>query len=146
MGRPSAFYTFPPPPWVVVVVSKSDNKMNNILRNYPSHNYIKIHPIALFHEIFSEEHTLESFSIEIEHHYMHARHGKRDLLQLSPHYFKIIPCSNMDFTLDNSFNLPPPAPPPPPGNDRICDHNAMLASVPTRENFPLHHWCSDVRI
>ena len=40
---------------------------------------------------------------------------------------------------------PPPAPPP-PGNDRICDHNAMLASVPTRENFPLHHWCSDVRI
>ena len=59
-------------------MSKSDNKMNIIFRNYPSHNYIKIHsrmhPIALFHEIFPEEHTLESFSNEIEHHNHYTPH------------------------------------------------------------------------
>ena len=47
-------------PWSPM--SKSDNKMNNIIRNYSSHNYIKIHsrmhPIALFHKIFPEEHAL----------------------------------------------------------------------------------------
>ena len=43
----------------------------------------------------------------------------------------------LPFIHDHSFSPPPP---PPPHNDRVCDHNAMQASVPTRENFPLHHW------
>ena len=30
-----------------------------------------MHPIALFHKIFPEEHTLESSSNEIKHRYTH---------------------------------------------------------------------------
>ena len=35
-----------------------------------------MHPIALLHKIFSEEHTLESYSNEIEQCYNHAPHDK----------------------------------------------------------------------
>ena len=56
-----------------------------------------MHPISPFYKIFPEEHTLESSSNEIEQLYTHARQSKRDLLQFSPHYFKSIPCLNMDF-------------------------------------------------
>ena len=42
---------------------------------------------------------------------------------------------------DHSYrNTASPPPPPPPDNDRVCH-----ASVPTRENFPLHH-CRSVII
>ena len=46
-------------------MSESDNKINNIFRNYSLHNYIEIlsrmHPMHYLTKIFSEEHTLESF-------------------------------------------------------------------------------------
>ena len=101
-------------PWSPM--SKSDKKMNNIFRNYPSHNYIKIHsrmhPIALFHEIFPEDIPSNPLAMKLNIIIRTtARHSKRDLLQFSHHYLKIIPCLNMDFTLDNSFNPPPPPPP-----------------------------------
>ena len=53
-----------------------DYKMHNIFGNYSSHRYIKIHSTLLpilncFLKIFSEEHTRESSSNEIELRYTH---------------------------------------------------------------------------
>ena len=82
-------------------MSKNDNKMNNIFRNYSSHNYIKIHsrmhPIALLHKIFWEEHTLESSSNEIEQRYTYG-HDKASGMYYnsSPLSQNSSPCLNMD--------------------------------------------------
>ena len=49
----------------------------------------RMHPIALLHEIFSEEHTLESSSNKIEQCYSH-RTTKQGCITTPPHYLKII--------------------------------------------------------
>ena len=57
-----------------------------------------MHPIALLDKIFSEEHTFESSSNEIEQRYTHARRKASGMYYnfslLSQHY---PPCLNMDF-------------------------------------------------
>ena len=87
-------------------------------------------------EIFSEEHTLESSSIiELRHtHHMIGRQPKRDvgLLQYLPIISEIIvSCLKMFFTIDKWPSIQAP---PPPDNDRVCDHNAMLA-FPQEKNY-----------
>ena len=60
-------------------------------------------------------------------------------ITISPQYLKkYTPMFEPGFLLltnDHSFRHPPP---PPPDNDRVCH-----TSVPTRENFPLHHCVLD---
>ena len=77
----------------------------------------RMHPIALLHKIFSEEHTLESSSNKIEQCYTH-RTTSKDVLQFLPIISKLSPM----FEHNNSYRHPPPL-----NNNRICDHNAMLA-------------------
>ena len=50
----------------------------------------RMHPIALLHKIFSEEHTLESTSNKIEQCYTHVT-TKQGCITIPPHYLKIIP-------------------------------------------------------
>ena len=54
----------------------------------------RMHPIALLHKIFSEEHTLESSSNEIEQCYTpftHRMTRQAGCITIPPHYLKIIP-------------------------------------------------------
>ena len=68
----------------------------------------RMHPIALLHKIFSEEHTLESSNNKIEQCYSH-RTTKQGCITIPSHYLKIIPhVRTWIFTLDNSFRHPPP--------------------------------------
>ena len=55
-----------------------------------SKRHPRMHPIALLHKIFSEEHTLESSSNKIEQCYTH-RKTKQGCVTIPPHYLKIIP-------------------------------------------------------
>ena len=50
-----------------------------------------MHPIALLHKIFSEEHNLESSSNEIEQCYTHRTTKQAGCITIPPHYLKIIP-------------------------------------------------------
>ena len=51
-----------------------------------------MHPIALLHKIFSEEHTLESYSNEIEQCYTTHRTTKQaGCITIPPLYLKIPP-------------------------------------------------------
>ena len=68
----------------------------------------RMHPIALLHKIFLEEHTLKSSSNKIEQCYTHARQTK-GVLQFLPIISKLSPMFEHGFfTLDNSFRHPPP--------------------------------------
>ena len=108
-------------------MSEYDYKIHNIYSTL-IYMYIKIHsrmhPIELLKKKFSEEHTLESSSNEIEQRCIYTpyeRQRKRDVLQYLPLSKKLPPpphCLNIDLY---------PSPPPPPDNDRVCDHNALLA-------------------
>ena len=66
-----------------------------------------------------------------------TRQCNRDVSQLIPPQYlkKYTPMFEPGFLPlinDHSFRYTPS---PPPYNDRVCH-----VSVPTRENFPLHHW------
>ena len=75
-------------------MSESDNKMNNISRNYSSHNFTEMHPNCPMHysiKNFSEEHAFESPSNEIEQRYTHRTPTQAGCITIPPHYLKIIP-------------------------------------------------------
>ena len=80
-----------------------------------------------FLKIFSEGHNHESSGNNIEHRYTH--HTTTQAECIPPYYLQkytsmfehgLLPCLPTDYL----FMHPPP---PPPHNDRIYDHNAMLA-------------------
>ena len=94
-------------------------------------------PVALFHKQFLGR----AYPRIPQHRYIYAPHDNASEMYytIPPHYLKIIPraslnmdsCKNMPvshyLTLIIHSGTPSPPPPPPPDNDRICDHNAMLA-------------------
>ena len=85
-----------------------------------------MHSIALWHNIFSEEHTLKSSSNEIKQCYLSTtRQSKRDVLQFLPIISKLSPLFEHGCLPLIIHSCTPP--PPPPDDDRMCDHNAMLA-------------------
>ena len=74
-----------------------------------------MHPIALLHKIFLEEHTLESYSNEIEQCYTtHRITIKRDVLQFLPIISKLPPMFEHGFVplIMYLCNMHPPPPPP----------------------------------
>ena len=117
-------------------MSECDYKIHNI---YSTLIYIKIHsrmhPIELFkkkiHGRAYPRILPLAMKLNSAVYAQYERQRKRNVLQYLPLSKKLPPshCLNIDLY-----------PPPPPDNNRVCDHNALLACVPTRENFPLHHW------
>ena len=106
-------------------MSECDNKIHNICSTLI---YIKIHsrmhPIELFFKKISRKSIYSNplaMKLNSAVYAPYERQRKRDVLQYLP-LSKKIPhhchqCLNIDL-------YPPP---PPPDNDRVCDHNALLA-------------------
>ena len=93
-------------------MSESDNKMNNISRNYSSHNFIEMHPNCPMH------YSLKKF-LGIACHRIPKQWNWTALYapdaNASGMYYNTSPlsqnyslCLNMDYYLDYSFRHPPP--------------------------------------
>ena len=96
-------------------VGESDNKMNNIFRNYTSHKYIEIHsrmhPIALFHNFLGKA-CPRIPSNEIEQRYTHRTATQAGCITTPPHYLKTIPMFEHGFLPLIIHSGTPPPPPP----------------------------------
>ena len=110
-------YSCPPPP-LLAHMSKRDYKMHNILENYSSHNYVKIHSrlnqVEPFLKIFLGSHTLKSPSSKIEQRYTHRTTTQAECTTIPLHYFKnFTPIFKHGFFLQRTIHsgtLPPPPP------------------------------------
>ena len=124
-------YSCPSPP-LLAHMSKRHYKMHNILENYSSHNYVKIHSRLNLVEPFLKKilgsHTLKSPSSKIEQRYTHRTTTQAKCIAIPLHYFKnFTPIFKHGFFYKEPFIQ---APSPPPHNDRVCDHNIAMLAFP----------------
>ena len=97
-------------------LSKRDDKMHNILENYSSHNYVKIHSrlklVEPFLNIFWEAIPSNPPAVKLNSVIRTARQRKRNVLQYLSSISKILrPYLNMDFFYKEPF-IQAPFPPP----------------------------------